>query len=482
MFKEQLRNSRVWLSKYWREYRVPLIVGFILGMLATAAVADTVSVSWTHPTQYIDGTALPTSDIKATEVECLRFRATGATSDAPCAAGVNTLLGSGTALTVDLGAVPATGGAYTFVARTLTLNGEKSANSGEVSKVYLPVPQVPSPPSDVRVAQVPETPAPDPEPVACTGTQDLRLVHADDFEYKADGDYIDSTKVNPDGRWMVSDDFDASVDKHQTVSTKRARYGTRSALSQLTFHNGTTWYKSGTEPPHRNEVAIKKSAAAGFTDIAQRWEREYLYAFSVYLPDENDPNGDPAFPSSIWPGYMILWQSHHAPDACDTNKNPTIAFDFGATSTPQTSPRSVPSDSLLVWNIWDPNQCSAGTSTVQRWNTGKWLSDRGRWTDYVIHWIPSVGPEGLLEVWKNDVKVLTRKGPSTRNDAVLNNMKFGLYTGWGNLSKPPPVGWPKQIRVYHDEIKFMEVIGGTKAPIDTNSCAYQAVAPRGPRT
>ena len=55
--------------------------------------------------------------------------------------------------------------------------------------------------------------------------------------------------------------------------------------------------------------------------------------------------------------------------------------------------------------------------------------ERGAWTDWVFHVKWSYGPDGVLEVWKNSQKIVTKSGPNTFNDARGPYMKMGIYKG-----------------------------------------------------
>lgn len=329
----------------------------------------------------------------------------------------------------------------------------------------------------------------------CTGSTTITTLHADDFEYGVNGDYIDSTAGgNTNARWAISDDFSDPPDTWQTVSTNRARYGTRSARTQLTYHDGAGhWYSNGgSENAARNEVSQRNSAADGYPNFAQQLGGDYWYGFSIYLPAAGDAFGDPAFPNAPYPTYVGLTQWHDIVDACDTasgggtRKNPTMLLNYGYIGSDSTQvvsggERQTPNDSIQLWNISDAAACTNGTSTTNQWDLGSWLADRGHWTDWVFHWRVNYTAAGILEVWKNGTKVVSYFGPTTNNDVQQNYAKFGNYSGQLAPTAAIPSTYPARIVTYYDEWKQIQVTGNGSGAADTSSCAYQAVAPRGTR-
>jgi len=53
--------------------------------------------------------------------------------------------------------------------------------------------------------------------------------------------------------------------------------------------------------------------------------------------------------------------------------------------------------------------------------------ERNKWTDFVFHVKWSTGTDGLIEVWKDGVKVYTKAGATNYADATLIYMKAGIY-------------------------------------------------------
>lgn len=124
----------------------------LLALLVSPAFAQsaTGNVTFTRPTQYTDGSALPAAAITGYEVRCVGFTPTGGTRG-PCTQFPTVTL-AGTALSgVITGTVAASGGTAYFAMITKTATGD-SALSNEASKVFAPL--VPNPPGNVTVAVV----------------------------------------------------------------------------------------------------------------------------------------------------------------------------------------------------------------------------------------------------------------------------------------------------------------------------------------
>jgi hypothetical protein len=80
--------------------------------------------------------------------------------------------------------------------------------------------------------------------------------------------------------------------------------------------------------------------------------------------------------------------------------------------------------------------------------------EKDRWHTYVYHIIHSAGSDGLIEIWKDGVKIITRKGPSMyplTNGFTMPNWKMGVYKSDWNGTKTTSTN----LRVlYFDDIKY----------------------------
>jgi len=78
--------------------------------------------------------------------------------------------------------------------------------------------------------------------------------------------------------------------------------------------------------------------------------------------------------------------------------------------------------------------------------------DKMKWNDWVFHIKFSYKSDGILEIWKNKVKVFSLYGPNSFNDKVYPYFKIGIYkwgwNGWASYS-------PEDKRVlYYDEVRI----------------------------
>ena len=75
---------------------------------------------------------------------------------------------------------------------------------------------------------------------------------------------------------------------------------------------------------------------------------------------------------------------------------------------------------------------AASASTAGCTNTTWAPTEKGCWTDWVVHVKWSYQSDGILQIWKNGEKVVDQNGPNAFNDAHGPFFKMGLYKGWRN--------------------------------------------------
>lgn len=125
----------------------------VLALLSLPATvnADTGTISYTPPTAYTNGTALPASQISGFDAQCISFTPTGGTSGT-CSFTPASVAGTATSITITVN-VPSSGGSACFQVRAKTTNGQVSSwADGDKCKVFTPL--VPNPPGNVTVAVV----------------------------------------------------------------------------------------------------------------------------------------------------------------------------------------------------------------------------------------------------------------------------------------------------------------------------------------
>lgn len=167
---------------------------------------------------------------------------------------------------------------------------------------------------------------------------------------------------------------------------------------------------------------------------AERW-----FAFSNYLPSNfvSDPMAE------------IIAQWHEIPD-WDRGENwrsPPISF-------------GIQNGRYYVKILWaaapvNTNDTKDGEKTVDLGPV-----DKSKWNDWVFHIRYSYKSDGILEIYKNKVKIFTLNGPNSFNDENYPYFKVGIYkwawNGWASYS-------PESERViYYDEVR----VGTKNASLD----------------
>ncbi|WP_430997770.1 heparin lyase I family protein, partial [Klebsiella pneumoniae] len=84
---------------------------------------------------------------------------------------------------------------------------------------------------------------------------------------------------------------------------------------------------------------------------------------------------------------------------------------------------------------WDAKKCSVGdTAQGSKWITSS-VVERDRWIDWVVHVHWSYGPDGLVEIWRNGVRIANYRGPNDYNDEFEHYLKIGGYM-WHGFRAP----------------------------------------------
>lgn len=187
----------------------------------------------------------------------------------------------------------------------------------------------------------------------------------------------------------------------------------------------------------RGDPIVAESSRTELVDTtAELADAERWYGFSVFLPSA-------AWPQPPDPSAEILAQWHHA---ANTGSPP-----LSLTS------RNGKWEISQHWEQLGPN----GRHTV--------VADQqvGRWTDWVFHirWSESEEANGLVEVWKDGMRVFQQTGKNKYVDGAGTYFKFGIYK-WDWTSNPARSNTNRRI-VFHDELRIRD-----------GSSSYSAVAPR----
>ena len=193
------------------------------------------------------------------------------------------------------------------------------------------------------------------------------------------------------------------------VSTKYSRAGNYAIASTISDSSSNA---------KRTEVVIPGKAKF------MEYDRDYWIGFSVYLP-------------AGWrvPNDMeILAQIHRSTTG---GGQPPVALYTGS------------GDWKLTSQSWGGKK---------DWFLNSVYEDVGRWTDFVIHYKPSDGSNGILKVWKDGGLVAQHLGANTPRDETGPYFKLGIYKG--KYSAPSKT-------VYHDEFRVASGPGAS----------YEDVAP-----
>jgi hypothetical protein len=161
-----------------------------------------------------------------------------------------------------------------------------------------------------------------------------------------------------------------------------------------------------------NDVAGSKRAEARRASNDEPTLKERWYGASYYLP--TDYIADPA------PESLTQWQSLKA-------ISPPLA-------------------------LWTEN---GRWKVVQNGNISTDIGEykKEKWTDFVFHVKWSLNNDGLIEVWKDGVKVFTKLGPNSYPDYITGNyMKSGIYK-WRWKSAPSTSNTTKRV-VYIDDVRI----------------------------
>jgi len=185
---------------------------------------------------------------------------------------------------------------------------------------------------------------------------------------------------------------------------------------------------------------------------------EYWVGFSIYVPEDFAPDGD---------GCGELWfQFQAAPDPGELWRSPVLAI-------------NVPQDKYRIKRMWDTREFSPDMSFEgsELLFNGSVLPDRGKWVDWVFHTKWSWQSDGLIEIWKDGIKIASGEGPNCSNDDEGPRISFGVYKWpWKEGSPAAAHCLPSIVErlIYIDEFRiagaggsYQEVAPGQSAPADT---------------
>lgn len=240
------------------------------------------------------------------------------------------------------------------------------------------------------------------------------------------------------------------------ISTERARDGSRALKSVIDYGSMTGTFDSVRTETKPNDPPDGPYIKSGRPIIGQ----DYWYGFSIFLPSDFVPSED----------WEIVTQWHVDPDSAEERaRNPPMTI---TTTDGRWGMRSSWDDNPITQKDANGKWIYGGTN---RYDLGPYKT--GVWTDWVVHVKWSYKADGVLEVWKDGVKVINQMNiPNCYNDNKGPYIKFGIYKGWTSGSRPEP-GITKRI-LYHDEFRM----AGANGSYDTVAPGQRIAKPEAPHS
>lgn len=142
-------------------------------------------------------------------------------------------------------------------------------------------------------------------------------------------------------------------------------------------------------------------------------DRDRCFAFAVYIP-----------PDWVSDGPNILFTVHDRPSDCEEGRSPPLSFSINGES--------------MSWSTkWDSKACSDGNTPEGSRRIAGVPLVRGAWVRWTVrvHW--SYRDDGVVEVWRNDVRIAADHGPNCYNDDREMYLKIGqnVYDGFTTVGR-----------------------------------------------
>lgn len=201
-----------------------------------------------------------------------------------------------------------------------------------------------------------------------------------------------------------------------TYSTDYARHGNQSMKSVVD--------RSHPQWNYRTEIIPR-----GWGDNGTRrmvWGRDYWFGFSILIPESTKISTIPIPGRKTNPmGYTIVAQIHS----------------------------SSPGHGGPPWGIHvEDGKWQFQNRFGASYSAGNVNATKGQWQDVVVHMKPSLGSDGVVEVWLNGQKLGRATGPNNfSGDAIGPYLKLGVYNCWREPQCQSDV--TKQT-FYHDALKI----------------------------
>ena len=172
-----------------------------------------------------------------------------------------------------------------------------------------------------------------------------------------------------------------------------------------------------------------------------KWGQEYWVGFSLYLKD---------------------WEKSPLPEMVHQFHGYPHAYDWAHRSARNLTGLYIKDGEMMLEVITKPKEgaASGGAGADPVW---KAPVESNVWQDWVFHMRPSLGADGLMEVWRNGQQIYVQHGPnvdaldeSGREAIPAHYLKVGVYN-WPWMKAKPPV---TRREVIYDNIRIGHVEGG----------------------
>lgn len=190
---------------------------------------------------------------------------------------------------------------------------------------------------------------------------------------------------------------------------------------------------------NKNDPKLWGGNRAEMAQFTNTTSDEGWYGFSQYFPDSYITDSTEE----------VVGQWHDYPDAGETAaRSPSNAISTG--------------NGRLKWTTrWDATRIKLDNNPQGYYEIDLGPVPKNTWIDWVVHIKFSHTNTGILEVWKNGVKVVDRQNlPNCYNDEVYPYFKFGVYRWEWGTSVTQRVIYYDEVRVGNKNSSFNDVKPG----------------------
>jgi len=193
----------------------------------------------------------------------------------------------------------------------------------------------------------------------------------------------------------------------------------------------------------QNDVMVKSGKRA---EISFRESfREAWYTYSVYFPTSG-------FAKDNYPEIITQWHQN------------------GGGSPPNAV--QIENDEIYFRSINRSDTDDNSNKVYTNYPLGK--VERGKWHQLVFHIVHSPNNDGLIEIWQNNKKMHTIKGPNMRRNYALPGFKLGIYKWTWNKQKTNTdkrVVYFENVKIGNEGALLSDFTSGSIPSIDVDSGA-----------